>query len=61
MVVLTPVEREKLSKFFFNFFFKHISQMPNVSTFGNTADIYALELMVNRLTPNDPYMGLPHR
>jgi hypothetical protein len=35
MVILTPIE--KLSKFFC----LHISQMLNVSTFGNTADIYA--------------------
>ena len=31
MVVLTPIER----------FFLHIPQILNVSTFGNTADIYA--------------------
>ena len=42
MVVLTPIEREKLSKFFF----WHISQMFNVSTFGNTADIYAIVRLV---------------
>ena len=30
-------DREKISKFFF---FLHISQMLNVSTFGNTADFY---------------------
>jgi len=36
MVVLTPIEREKLSKFFL-----HISQILNVSTFRNTAHIYA--------------------
>jgi len=36
MVVLTPIETETLE-----FFFKHISKMLNVSTFGNTADIYA--------------------
>jgi len=41
MVVLTPREREKLSKFFL-----HISQMLNVSTFGNTADIYAIVHLV---------------
>ena len=35
MVVLTPIEREILQVFL------HISQMLNVSTFGNTADIYA--------------------
>ena len=37
MVVLTPIERETLQ-----FFLIHISQMLNVSTFGNTADIYAI-------------------
>ena len=35
MVVLTPIEKEILRVFFL-----HISQMLNVSTFGNTADIY---------------------
>ena len=38
MVFLTPIERETLQVFFF----KYISQMLNVSTFGNTADIYAI-------------------
>ena len=38
MVVLTLIERETLQVFFF----KHFSQMLNVSTFGNTADIYAI-------------------
>ena len=41
MVVLTPIERETLQVFF-----KHISQMLNVSTFGNTADIYAIVHLV---------------
>ena len=41
MVVLTPREREKLS-----IFYLHISQMLNVSTFGNTADIYAIVHLV---------------
>jgi len=41
MVVLTPIERET-----FQFFFKHISQMLIVSTFGNTADIYAIVHLV---------------
>jgi hypothetical protein len=36
MVILTPIERETLQVFFL-----HISQTLNVSTFGNTADIYA--------------------
>ena len=36
MVFLTPIERETLQAFL------HISQMLNVSTFGNTADIYAI-------------------
>jgi len=36
VIVLTPIE--KLQVFFF---FLHISQMLNVSTLGNTADIYA--------------------
>jgi len=35
MVVLTPIERETLQVCL------HISQMLTVSTFGNTADIYA--------------------
>ena len=35
MVVLTSKERETLQVFL------HISQVLNVSTFGNTADIYA--------------------
>jgi hypothetical protein len=38
MVILTPIERETLQFFFY------ISQMLNVSTFGNTADIYAINL-----------------
>ena len=38
MVILTPIERETLQVFFF----LYISQMLNVSTFGNTADIYAM-------------------
>ena len=41
MVVLTPIERETLQVFFI-----HISQMLNVSTFGNTADIYAIVHLV---------------
>jgi len=36
MVVLTPTERGTLQVFL------HVSQMLNVSTFGNTADIYAI-------------------
>jgi hypothetical protein len=39
MVILTPIE--KLSKFFL-----HISQMLNVSTFGNMADIQAIVHLV---------------
>jgi hypothetical protein len=35
MVILTLIERETLHVFL------HISQMLNMSTFGNTADIYA--------------------
>jgi len=41
MVVLTPIERETIQVFFL-----HISQMLNVSTFGNTADIYAIVRLV---------------
>ena len=41
MVVLTPKERETLQVFLI-----HISQMLNVSTFGNTADIYAIVNLV---------------
>ena len=37
MVVLTPIERETLKVFFLN-----ISRMLNMSTFGNTEDIYAI-------------------
>jgi hypothetical protein len=44
MVILIPIERETLQVFFF---FKHISQMLNVSTFGNTADIYAIVHLVS--------------
>ena len=42
MVVLTPIERETLPFFFII----HISQMLNVSTFGNTADIYTIVHLV---------------
>jgi len=42
MVVLTSIERETLQVFFLI----HISQMLNVSTFGNTADIYAIVHLV---------------
>jgi len=41
MVVLTPIERGTLQVFFF-LFLLHISQMLNVSTFGNTAEIYSI-------------------
>jgi hypothetical protein len=40
MVVLMPMERETLQVSL------HISQMLNVSTFGNTADIYAIVHLV---------------
>ena len=40
MVVLMPIERETLQVFL------HISQMLNVSIFGNTADIYAIVHLV---------------
>jgi len=43
MVVLTLIERETLQVFFFFF---NISQMLNMSTFGNTADIYAIAHLV---------------
>ena len=43
MVVLTPTERETLQVIFF---FSHISQVLNLSTFGNTADIYAIVRLV---------------
>ena len=39
MVVLTPIETETLQVFFF-------IQMFNLSTFGNTADIYAIGHLV---------------
>ena len=40
MVVLMPIERKTLQVFL------HISQMLNVSTFGNTEDIYAIVHLV---------------
>jgi hypothetical protein len=40
VVILTPIERETLHFFF------HISQMLNVSIFGNTADIYPIVHLV---------------
>ena len=40
MVVLTPIERETLQ------ICLHISQMLNMSTFRNTADIYAIVHLV---------------
>jgi len=43
MVVLTPIERETLQVSFFFFL-----QMLIVSTFGNTADIYATVHLVPR-------------
>ena len=42
MLVLTSIERETLQVSFF----LHISQVLNVSTFGNTADIYAIVHLV---------------
>jgi len=42
MVVRTPIERET-HHFFFS---SHISQVLNVSTFGTTADIYAIVHLV---------------
>jgi len=42
MIVLMPIERETLQ------FFLRISQVLNVSTFGNTADIYAIVHLVPR-------------
>ena len=41
MVVLTPIERETVQVFLI-----YISQMLSVSTFGNTADIYAIVHLV---------------
>jgi len=41
MAVLTPIERETLQVSFI-----HISQVLNVSAFGNTADIYAIVHLV---------------
>ena len=43
MAVLTLIERENLQVFFF---FLHISQMLNVTTFGDRADIYAIVHLV---------------
>jgi hypothetical protein len=41
LVILTLIERET-----FHVFFYVISQMPNMSTFGNTADVYAIVHLV---------------
>jgi len=41
MVILTPIEKETLRVFFL-----HISQMLNLYTFGNTADISAIVYLV---------------
>jgi len=41
MVVLTPIEREIPQVFFI-----HISQVLNLSTFGNTAEIHAIVHLV---------------
>jgi hypothetical protein len=46
MVILTPIERERERERLSKFFFLHISQMFVVSTFGNTADIYAIVHLV---------------
>jgi len=46
MIVLTPIERETLQVFYLFIFLIHISQMLNVATFGNTADIYAIVHLV---------------
>ena len=43
MVVLAMIEREILQVFFF---FLHVSQLLNVSTSGNTADVYAIVHLV---------------
>ena len=43
MVFLTPIERETLQVLYI---YIYISQMLNVSTFGNTADIYAIAHLV---------------
>jgi len=40
---ISYADRERNSP---SFFFLHISQMPNVSIFGNTADIYAIVHLV---------------
>ena len=41
MLFLKPIERETLQAFFI-----YISQMLNIYTFGNTADIYAIVHLV---------------
>ena len=51
MVVLSPIERETLLFSFiyiyiYIYIYIHISQIRNVSTFGNTADIYAIVHLV---------------
>ena len=50
MVVLTPIERERET--LNSFLFLHISQMLNVSTFGNAADIYAIVHLVPHACQN---------
>jgi hypothetical protein len=40
MVILTPIGKETLQVFL------HVSQMLNVSSFGNTVDIFAKVLLV---------------
>ena len=47
MVFLMPIERETLQVFLI-----YISQMLNVSTFGNTADIYAIFHLVPHAYPH---------
>ena len=53
MVFLTLIETETLKVFFF----LHISQMLNVSNFGNTADNYAIVHLVS--TRVSAYHGRP--
>jgi len=49
MAFLTPIETETLQVFFL-----YISQMLNVSTFGNTADIYVIVHLVPHACGPEP-------
>jgi hypothetical protein len=48
MIIFTPIERESNSPSLFYI----ISQLLNVSTFGNTADVYAIVHLVPHACPH---------